>query len=121
MDPPKENEPTKKKPNTKSRANVKVVIIEDKELINAIYAIRKSGDDPNLLDRLAEIIGNRKIMLRYKTDVDTKFVFITRNVVWKLRSFFLHKGDGLNVQNTGEYINDVFIENDYDLEICELK
>lgn len=95
--------------------------VRDISLLNIINEIRlDEGNDLELIDKLVRIIGTRKILIRYQTNIngDIKYVFLTRSVAWKLRSFFLEKGYTRG-SHAGEYLSDVFVKQIHNMELLE--
>jgi hypothetical protein len=92
------------------------------DIVTIIREIRSTEEyNPDLLDQLIQIISNKKIILKYSTPTDTKFIFLTKPIVWKLRSFFINKSNkDMNTQTTAEYLNDIFIDDIYELEIHQI-
>jgi len=93
--------------------------LHDDSVMFAIQAIRLNPDDSvDLLDDLVKVIRGRRIMLKYSTSTNTKCIFLTQSIIWKLRSFFLNKSNNTFSNNvSAEYMNDVFVENLCSIEL----
>ena len=91
----------------------------DNVLLSIIQQIRLSDEDSlHLVDDLSRAIQGRKIMLKYTNDVTSKCIYLTRSTMWKLRSFLINKSsDTFSNDKSAEYLNDVFVDSSYVLEL----
>ena len=97
--------------------------IHDEDILNIIRLIRQGNHKCELLDKLIQLLGDRKLMVKYYTNTyDAKYIFITKKTIWRLCSFFIHEGDEHNQMfSTADYLNDIFVQNIYKIELYEIK
>jgi len=96
--------------------------LPDQNIIDLILLIRHSEEDQefDLIEKLEKVIAGRKIKIKYENTTGPRFIYLTPITLRKLKSYLLNRGESTD-SFTAEYIEDIFVDSLYSLELYELK